>query len=569
MQRNFLSKDYFRHFFAQFFIVPAGEISQERLRISPVATLRNFLCRTEIDNDGVSTTQVRWPRVAVAAATAFAFGVFLLTAGLWVYLAQVRGLRGVAYANTLTPTGWQKIRIEIGNQTIAEADAALRRGEIDVALRLYRVGLAKAPHNANARIALAKIYVGLRRADLARDLLSGGLPALAENPNYLQLSLTFLLDFQFDSELQRVCQELLSHPSSTVRRQAALHAAAVAFHRGNFDGAESILVSHQLTDSPDGALLLARADFERGFPELALARLSPALHDDSAQTAALALVARIQEQTGRAPDLARTSALRLADDPLSPAPRIATLHQLHAQNCTDELVREIDDYLRLFRHDQAALLALGDFAANSGRPDLARRVQQLFAERQWSPDAPALLYAEACIASGRYADGMVELDRYLRDNPAWATRYGPAFDGLRTVALLGLGRNDDAQLQLEHLLAQPNLRAENLSAVATRLLAFGRSTAARNVLDRAVDLDPHNQAALASLVRLEAELGLLDTLPAHLRQFLAMRRPSREVLTFVYHRLGSDLNLLHPEQQSLLAELRLRIGRDALALPKS
>ncbi len=504
----------------------------------------------------------------MAAATAFAFGVFLLTAGLWVYLAQVRGVKGIAYANTLTPTGWQKIRTAIGSQAITEADSALRRGEIDVAIRLYRVGLAKDSHNANARIALAKLYVGLRRADLARDLLAGGLPALAETPHYLQLSLTFLLDFQFDSELQQVCQELLSHPSATVRRQAALHAAAVAFHRGNFDGAESILVGHQLTDSPDGALLLARADLERGFPELALARLSPVLHDDSAQTAALALAARIQEQTGRAPDLARTSALRLADDPLSPTPRIATLHQLHAQNRTDELVREIDDYLRLFRHDQGALLALGDFAANSGRPDLARRVQQLFAERQWSPDAPALLYAEACIASGRYADGMAELDRYLRDNPAWATRYGPAFDGLRTVALLGLGRNDDAQLQLEHLLAQPNLRAENLSAVATRLLAFGRSTAARNVLDRAVGLDPHNQAALASLVRLEAELGLLDTLPAHLRQLLAMRRPSREVLTFVYHRLGSDLNLLHPQQQSLLAELRLRIGRDALALPK-
>lgn len=534
-----------------------------------MGTLRNFLCQTATDDGGATTIHIRWSRVAPIAALTFVVSVFLLTAAIWCYLVRFRGLQGIAYPDTLTPAGWQKIRNEIGNQTIADADAALRRGEIDVALRLYRLGLAKAPRNAAARVALAKLYAGLRRPDLARDLLSGGLPALADTPEYLQLTLGFLLEFQFDSELQSVAQQLLSHSSAAVRRQAALHAAAVAFHRGNFDGAESILLTQQLTDSPEGALLLARADFERGFPELALARLSPALHDDSAQTAALALTARIQEQTGRAPDLARTSALRLADDPLSPTPRIAALHQLHAQKRPAELAREIDDYLRLFRNDQAALLAMGDFAANAGRPDLARRVQQLFAERQWSPDAPALLYAEACIASGHYADGLVELDRYLHDNPSWATRYGPAFDGLRAVALLGLGRDDDARLQLEHLLAQPNLRADNLSAVATRLLAFGRPASARNVLDRAVALDPHNQAALASLVRLEAELGLLDTLPAHLRQFLAMRRPSRDVLTFVYHRLGSDLNLLHPEQQSLLAELRLRIGRDALTLPRS
>lgn len=531
--------------------------------------LRNFLCTIESAEGGSTILRFRWGRIAAAFVVSLSAAGLLLAAATWIYFSQVRGLGSIAYTDVLTPGGWQRIRVEIGNQTIAEADGALRRNEVDSALRLYRIGLAKAPRHAAARVTLAQLYVALRRPDLARDLLSGGLPALAEDPKYLQTSLGFLQEFQFDAELQRLCHQLLSHSAAPVRRQAALHAAAVAFHRGDFDGAESVLVAHQLTDTPEGALLLARADLERGFPELALARLTPALHDEAAQTAALAFAARIHEQQGRPPDLARNTALRLADDPLSPAPRIAALHQLHAQNRPAELAREIEDYLRLFPHDQSALLALGDFAANTGQPDLARRVQQLFAQHQWSPDAPALLYAEACIAAGRYDDGLVELDRCLRDNPTWGTRYGPAFDGLRTVALFGLRRDDDAQLQLEHLLAQPNLRAENLSAVATRLLAFGRSASARNVLARAVAIDTHNQAALATLVRLEAELGQLDTLPAHLRQLLAMRRPSREVLTFVYQRLGSDLNLLHPEQQSLLAELRQRIGRDAITLPKS
>jgi Tfp pilus assembly protein PilF len=537
--------------------------------VSPVRALRKLLCEADQSNDGAIVFRVAWSRILAFALTVFAASFLLLSAAGWFYFTQMRGLRDVAYTDMLWPSGWSRIRIAIGNQAITEAERALSRNEIGAALRLYRIGLGKAPRNADARLALAKLYVESRRPDLARDLLISGLPALADHAKYLELTLGFLLEFQFDAELQRIAEQLTSHPTIAVRRQAALHAAAVAFHRGDFDSAENILVAHQLLNAPQGRLLLARADFERGFPELALARLTPALDDGPAQTAALALAGRIHEQLGHRDELARNAALRLADDPLSPAPRLAVLQQLHSQKKPAELARAIDDYVRLFPHDQAALLALGDFAAHTGQPELARRVQQLFAQHRWSPDAPALLFAEACIAASRYADGLAELDRRLQDHPAGLTRYGPAIFGLRTVALFALRRDDEALLQLEHLLAQPNLRAENLSAVATRLLAFDRPASARTVLARAVVIDPRNQAALAALVRLEAELGQFDTLPGHLRQLLSLRRPSRDVLAFVHDRLGSDLNLLHPEQPALLAELRARLGRDvALTSPK-
>jgi hypothetical protein len=492
-----------------------------------------------------------------------------IAAAGWLYLSSVRDLKEIGFIDAFWPGRWHEVRRVFGNHEIDAAEAALRANDPDTALHLYRTGLAKAPANTAGRIGLAKLYVAFRRPELARDLLRGGLPALAENPEYLQLALGFLLEFQFDSELRACAEPLLIHPSPKVRRQAALHIAAVAFHRGDFDGAESLLAAHQLNDTPEGALLLARADFERGFPDLALTRLQPALNGGPSQTAALALAAQIHERRGRTADLARNTALRFADDPLAPAPRLALLRQLHDQHRAADLARETDAFLNLFAHDEHALLALADFAANTGQPELARRVQQSFAQHRWNPDAPALLYAEACIAAGRYADGMVELDRYLQSSPQAGTRYGPAFDGLRTVALFGLNRDDDARLQLEHLLAQPNLRAENLSAVATRLLAFGRGDSARLALTRAVTLDPRNQPALATLVRLEAEQGKLDALPAHLRQFLALRRPSRDALAFVYQRLGSDLNLLEPEQLSLLAELRQRIGRDLDVAPAS
>lgn len=527
-----------------------------------------FLSGSDNENsDGSDPVEPRWGRIA-AAVMVLVVATWLSATGVATgYFKFLRGIEEVAWVDTLLPTRWHNVSVAMGNHYVREAADALKKGDPIAALRLYRSGLAKSPANLSGRLALARLYVGAKRPDLARDLLLRDLPRFASDASYLRTALSFLLEFQFDSELQTAAEKLVTHASPAVREQGAIHAAAVAFHRGNFDATENILRSHHLDQSAEGTLLLARADFERGFADLALTRLAPLLNDSPGRGPALELVAQIHSQKGRASELARTATLSLANDPLSPAPRLQLLRQLHAEHRTDELARETERFMELFASDTNALLALGDFAANTANPALARRIQQTFARQKWNPDAPALLYAEACISAGRHAEGVVELDRYLQNNPSAGLRYGPAFDGLRTVALFGLNREDDAQLQLEHLLAQPNLRAENLSAVANRLLALGRPEAARLALTRAVKLDPLNQSALGILVRLEADQGQLDTLPAHLRQFLAMRRPSHEILSFVYRRLGSDLNLLHPEQPALLAQLRQHVGREITQSP--
>jgi len=515
----------------------------------------------------VDEITLRWNRIVIAAMALMAASWGAITGGALLYLKFQRGVENISWADTLLPSRWQNVTVALGNHHVQEAEASLKDRDPVTAPRLFRSGLAKSPGNLTGRIDLARLYVGARRPDLARDLLLKDLPRFASDADYLRTALSFLIEFQFDSELQSVAGELMRHPSPRVREQGALHAATVALHRGNYDAAENILRTHRLDQSPEGTLLLARADFERGFADLALTRIAPLLADSPSRGPALELVAQILTQQGRTADLSRTATLSLTHDPLSPTPRLQILRQLHSAHRADELARETDRFMELFASDPDALLALGDFAANTSNPALARRIQQTFARQKWSPDAPALLYAEACIAAGRHAEGIVELDRYLQENPSAGLRYGPAFDGLRTVALFGLNRDDDARLQLEHLLAQPNLRAENLSAVANRLLALGRPEAARLALTRAVNLDPLNQSALGILVRLEAEQGQLDALPAHLRRFLAMRRPSHDILAFVYRRLGSDLNLLHPAQPALLAQLRQHVGREITQAP--
>lgn len=497
----------------------------------------------------------------MAGLTVLVTGWLTLSASTFVYFRDFRGLQNFNFADVAFPTRWHRLRTAIGEGYLRDAEIALKENQLDQALRLYRAGIARAPLNVSGRIALARLYLVFRRPDLAKDLLLAGLAHLATDKDYLSLCLGFLLDYQYDAELKDACTQLLRHPESSVRPKAALFMAAVAFHRGDYDETESLLLTHQLTDTPDGSLLLARADYERGFPELALTRLTALINAGHANTNHLAFAAEIQQRLGQRRDLDRSATLLVTADPLAPAPRIALLRQLQAQQRPAETAREIENFIQLFRNDQSALLSLGDFAAHTGNTELAHRIQLIFADHHWPADTPALLYAEACISAGRHHDGLAELDRCLQTNPGWAARHAPTFDGLRTVAFFGLNRSDDARLQLEHLLGQPNLRTENLTAVADRLLALGRLDAARLTLGRAVELDPRNQSALATLVRLEAEQGLFDTLPTHLHQFLALRRPSPEILSLAYHRLGSDLNLFHREQQPLLAQLRQRLGR--------
>ncbi|MBA4136517.1 MAG: hypothetical protein C0518_04285 [Opitutus sp.] len=452
----------------------------------------------------------------------------------------------------------------LGDHYVTLAEAAAEAQAFDQALHLYRAGISRSPENLAGRLGLAQLYVACRRPELARPILTDRLSQFLDDRDYLQKAFQFLLDYQFDADLAAACAELLERPlTPDTEKLVALYAANVAFQRGNYDRCESLLLQHRLENTPEGGLLFARADLERDFPTLALLRLKDLVQRGIALDTVYVLLGQVHRKLGQTREIELNATLRLANNPLSPFPRIDFLHLHHERGQADALAREIDSFLAFFGNDQAALLALGDFAANTGRADLARRIEELFRQRDWPADAPSLLAAEASLVAGHHADGLRSLESVRRFDPDAGKRFGAVLDGLQAVALFGLNRPDEARLHLEHLLTQPNLRAANLHVVATRLVALGHASHARALLERAVTLDPLNQAALTELVRVAAQQKHFRGLPAHVRRLMAMRKPSREVLIEVARAWGSDLNLLHPEQAALLAELRANAGISA------
>lgn len=501
--------------------------------------------------------RVHWRRLSFFMFLS-ATGMWLVaTFSIWLFVRYHRRITEVRYADLLLPSRWPAYRIIEGNHSIERAGLLLRQGEADAALHALRVGLAKAPANAKGRTTLAGLYLAIRRPDLARELLLDGLRYLPDDPGYLQSVLSVLLELQEDARVLEVTDRLLASPAHAANHPlAATFAATACYFRGNYDRAEDLIARYRLRDSADGAILLARLEWERGYPELALLRLDAFLLRQPNHDGARALLAGYYRDLGRTGNMESAIVERLVSDPLAAAPRIEHLHLLHQRGDRARLERDTAAYLGQFQHDPAALLRLADFAAQTGRPALARRVQQIFTSRHENNGACALLVAESHVVAGEYPAALDLISGCALDYPEWSGQFAPVIHGLRAVALCGLGRQDEARLQLNLLLAGQNLRTDNLVAVARRLDALGARDLACSVLNRAVESDPLNQAALAHLLRLELDTGNLAALPVHLDRFLQTRRPSREVLARAYAALGSDRQLFQPAPPGLLASLR-------------
>lgn len=484
-----------------------------------------------------------------------------LTFGAWLFVKYRRDFPTVKYADLLWPGRWPQYRISQGNFYISQSEVLLQQGEYSLALHKLRVGVGQAPANPRGRTLLARLYLAHHRPDLAQDVLLDGLAYLADDPAYLQATLAFLLEFQEDAQLLELTSRLLAGPANPATRPLiATFAATAAFHRGNYDEAEELIGRHRLHGSPEGDVLQARIAWERGFPELALLRLKEHLARHPGHDGVRALLAGYYRKLGRTSDWESALVERVAGDPLAPGPRVAYLELHRRRGDQAWLDRETAVFLQQFGADPAALLLLGDFAANAGQPALARRVSESLAARPEKAGPAALMVAEAHLVAGDYQTALDLIASFRKDFPEWATQFAPVCNGLQAVALCGLGRADEARLSLDHLLAQKNLRAENLVAVAGRLSGLGARELALPALARAVETDPLNQAALASLIRLELETGHLAQLPAHLARFLQTRQPSREILGQARDLLGSDRHLLLPAQKPLLASLQAALG---------
>lgn len=502
--------------------------------------------------------RIRWSALASTLAVLALAGYAGLAAGAYGFVKYKRGFSEVRFLDILLPTRWSDYKQARGGHHVLRAQEQLKSGQYREAFQNLRVGLAKAPGHREGRLLLAQFFVASRRPDLAQRTLLEGVPFHANDVLYLKTVFAFLLQHEEDAEVISLAQHLLATGTDSSERNqlVALAAASAQYFRGNYDPAENQLEKYRVGATRDGRLLSARIQWERGHRELAVQLLRTLADELPRDDEIYATLVSCLRELGRDSEARRASLVRQFENPRNARARIDLLYAYRKDGDIARAGAAIEELLRDFSGDQDAILALAEFAANTGDAVLAQRIFELCQARNLAWERAAFMAIEARIVARQYQAALDAIESLLKAHPEWDQHYASVLNGLQAIAYCGRGDTESAQRALSGFLAQPNLRVENLVAVSNRLLAVGARAQARQVLAQASAADPRNQAALTNLIKLDLATGNTDALPANVRRLLTTRKPAPELLQAAYRKLGSDLFLFSADRTALLDELR-------------
>jgi Tfp pilus assembly protein PilF len=511
--------------------------------------------------DGRMEISIRWGRLLGVLAGLALIGWFSLAGALYFHFKYNKEFEDVSYTKMLTllPFGLEEHRREMGNYHIDRGLEQMREGNYRDALRLLRLGVARAPDNLEGRMVLAEFYeVALKRYDIAGDQLKQGLKRGGiEDIDYVKQTLRFLLRHQLDEEIQLIADEYLpEEPELTdVNRTIAFGAANANHLRGNYDRAEDYLGDYRLVESLEGVRLSAEISWDRGNRQSAINKLEQSLRRFPNSEPLLMQLSRYHRELGEIDQARRYAILRNVSDPLSPAPRLELLYIYNLSGDEERENRETQRLLVQFRDDESALQAIASFAADTGNYQLARRTYEEALENEFSIDAFALLLIESHLVDEDFHGALQFCEELLKERPDWLMQRWAVFNSLRAVASYAINRPDLGDIYLQDFLKESGNAAETFLAVARRFRDVDRVQQARRVLMRAYEANPTNQKVLSELIRAELDLGNTENLNQLITKLLQMRRPQMNLVADAYRKLGSDRFIFAPGREALLLQL--------------
>ena len=475
------------------------------------------------------------------------------------------GLKGISLVDRLYPPNWRNYAESRGDAYLAKAKESLTSGNFSNAFHQVKAGLSRSPKNLEGRLLYSEMLQVAGRADLGEAVLIEGLEFHSSDLDYVGKTVAFLFRYQKDASIIELGNRLLkthqntdsSRPERTsntdnINNLLAKALANAYFYRGNFDQAENVIAAHQLTSTPDGRLLTAKIEWERGYRLLALALMEQLSKEFPENPSFYQTVVRWQISESLTDTARRTSLLRRLSFPDQFQPRIDLLYAYHKSGESRAATLELEEYFRDFAKDEPAILVLGDFAANTGDHVLAKRIFDYAGTQNFSRQAPALMLVEANIVGKNYETAIKLARDLIEKHPEWERQFAPVFNGLQAIANFALGRREEASLYLNSFLNLPSVRAENLVAVAQRLQSVGAKAESHRVLVHAIQADPLNQPALARLIEYELADPESPELMKHLERLLEMRRPSPELLKAAYVKLGLDRYMFTADRNELM-----------------
>lgn len=494
---------------------------------------------------------VYWKRIAGLLVVLAFTGWLAAAAGVWGFVRFQRGYTEVRYLDlAFYPWRKQAYRTGLGQHYLKIGREELEKQNFREGYTLLQAGLARVPDDITGRRLLAYLQVRFGRADLALKTLAEGAELATADLDYLKLLFALMLERQEDESLIILAKKLLPpKPTAVLTHQfIALQVATAHFERGRYDDAERIVGEWGLDRSLEGSILIAKCDWERGYPDLAMVRLENEITRFPKRDELYLHLVRYHRELGHADDARRYALLRHFNDPVSPGPRIDVLHTYHATDDKGAEQRELTTYFTDFSGDSKALALLAWFGAETIQPELTARILTVARARNYPLNTFNLARVQALLAAQDYQGSLDLALNALRNENESNETITSSLNGLRCLALYGLKDFSRAELMLNAFLGETNLRVSDALFLAKQLRLVGATASARSVLDRATVLDPLNQAALSELVRLDAETGNREKLAENIPKLLRARKPSRSVLEETLLRLDQPADAPLREQ---------------------
>lgn len=537
-------------------IFPLDYSKADPTRFDPQGSEHRRKLWVRVSGVGPTYYHVYWGRLAAAMATLAVLGWLIAAGGVWVFVKFQRGYSGVPYHHiAFYPWRRAEYRKGLGEHYIASGRIAWNQQNYREAYALLIAGLARVPEDTQARRYVATIEGRIGRMDRAVRTLSDGVKYAGDDLDYLKLLFGVLLDQQKDDQIISLTSTLLpEQPDDTLIHQfTALQAATAHYHRGRLGDAVQLIRTWKLQNSLEGLILLSRCDRQQGLDALAEARLEWAINKFADRDELYLELVRLNRDLGHHGDARRYALLRQFNSPDSAGARIDLLHTYRTSGDAPAEQRELELYFTKFSADANALLLLAWFATDTAQPAVAERIYRLVRELKIPLAGFNLARVQTYLAAKDYPRTIELAEAAIKPDQNPNDYMVSLISALRAVAHFGAGEPTRGQVMLKAFLENARVRANDALLLARQFKTIGFLPQARTVLERACELDPSNEPALAELIRLQAEEGDRAALAENIPKLFAMRKHFRGALEQTLKSLNgtSDAPLRRQIEQAL------------------
>jgi hypothetical protein len=523
--------------------------------------LLGLLVKKFTDN-GTPYIHFNWGKISLLFVLLMTFLWLSLATLLFAYFKYVKDFDTVKFSNMiLLPIKYGEHKIEMGDRHVERGLDAVKESNYSDGIRLLRLGLARSPGNLEGLVSLAQIYeYGIDRKDIAIEMYLSGFEYNGINDtDFCVAALQSLLKNKMDTEIISIANEYL--PKQFKRgdnpnfQTLAYAAASSSFYRGNFDKSEDYINTFLLNESIEGIILSAKISWDRGNKYSSIKKLESSLYKFPNSDVLFTQLSFFYREIDDYDSARRYTKLRNIKSPSDPNPIIELIYLYDKQQKEDKVIEYSKQIINNFSDSETAIFQLANFAASSGKINIAQFCYELALEKDYGLENFALSLIEAHISTKDYEGAVNFSEELLLENPKWLKKQWYIFSSLRALASFGLNRPDLGEIYLGEFLSNPNITSSSYVAVAERFIDNKMYSRAQEILNLAYNNDENNQRILKSLIRVNLELGMTQDLGDQIKKLLQTRRPEKELLKDAYNRLGSDLFIFTKNRSAILMEL--------------